>query len=81
MVEFEIVETLAEISSTSSTKKLLTLTSWNRQPAKLDLRTWREVDGSTIPGKGITLTGAEAAIARDALVGYLNREGAADGSK
>ena len=44
-MQYEVEKTIAEISSTGSTAKRLTLTSWNGNPAKLDLRTWR-TDGN-----------------------------------
>lgn len=37
-MQYEVKKTIAEISSTGSTAKRLTLTSWNGNPAKLDLR-------------------------------------------
>lgn len=71
MVKYEIQEVLATISSTNSTTKLLTVTSWNGNPGKLDIRTWRNVDGEQVPGKGTTLTPDEARIVCDALSAYL----------
>lgn len=62
---------LAELSTTSTSAKRLTVTRWNNYPAKLDLRTWRTDDGEPKPGKGITLTDEEAETLRDALTAYL----------
>ena len=53
-------------------EKRLSVISWNKRPAKLDLRAWHEKDGETRPGKGITLTDAEAKDLLDALQVYLN---------
>lgn len=41
-------------------KKEATLTSWNGNPAKIDLRDWNE--DYTKMGKGITLTDEEAEV-------------------
>lgn len=71
MIVFEIEERLAELSSTGGTAKLLTLTSWNNKPAKLDLRTWYTKDGIEQPSKGMTLTDAEARALADAIYLYL----------
>lgn len=71
-MQYEVEKTIAEISSTGSTAKRLTLTSWNRNPAKLDLRIWRtESGGEDKPGKGITLTEDEAAAVAAAISDYL----------
>lgn len=68
---YTIEKQLATIGSTGSAAKRLTVTSWNGNPAKLDLRTWRTVDGAEQPGKGLTLTTTEAAALADALNDYL----------
>ena len=53
-MQYEVKKTIAEISSTGSTAKRLTLTSWNGNPAKLDLRIWRiNGNGDSQPGKGV----------------------------
>lgn len=72
MIEYKTEKQIAEISSTGSTAKRLTLTSWNNAPAKLDLRVWRTAeDGTERPGKGVTLTEAEAQTLAAALQEYL----------
>lgn len=66
---------LAELSSTATSSKRLTLTGWNDKPAKLDLRVWRTDADELKAGKGITLTDAEARTLADALTEYLaNKE-------
>ena len=69
MIEMDIKEELATLDGGD---KKLCLVSWNNRPPKLDLRAWREKDGETRPGKGLTLTEAEAADLVDALQDYLN---------
>ena len=61
MITHKIERTIAEISRTDRGIKRLTLTSWNGNPAKLDLRIWVIDDnGQEKPGRGITLSEAEA---------------------
>lgn len=74
MVTFEIIKELERISETAGTVKQLTLTSWNGNPAKLDLRTWRTEGGKLIPNKGITLTEDEARALTRALTAYFKSE-------
>ena len=71
MVTFTIEREISELSTSGSTSKRLTVTTWNDNPAKLDLRVWRDVGGEQLPGKGITLTDNEAEVLRDALIEYL----------
>lgn len=71
MITHQIEKTLAEIGSTGSTAKRLTLTSWNGNPAKLDLRIWRTDEEPPKPGRGLTLTEEEAQALADALNAYL----------
>lgn len=71
MIEYKIQKTLAEISRTKSGARLLTLTSWNGNPAKLDLRYWTDSEDGPQPRKGITLTDAEAQALANALNDYL----------
>ena len=71
MITFDIERQIADISTTGSSAKRLTVTSWNGNPAKLDLRIWRTDEAEPKPGKGITLTDAEAKILVDALNAYL----------
>lgn len=78
MITYQTERTLAEISSTGSSAKRLTVTSWNGNPAKLDLRIWRTDEAEPKPGKGITLTDAEAQTLLDALQGYLSGAEGAD---
>lgn len=74
MIQYEVKQTLAEISKTGSTAKRLTVTSWNGNPGKLDLRVWRtDADGNQQPGKGVTMTEAEAAAVADAIKEFLEQ--------
>ena len=61
MIEYRTERILTELSSTGSSAKRLTVTSWNGNPAKLDLRIWRTDD-------------AEAQTLLDALNGYFTRK-------
>lgn len=71
MFNYTIEKELAVLSETDSAKKLLTITAWNNYPGKLDLRTWRTVDGKQQPGKGLTITEDEAEKLLEALTAYL----------
>ena len=71
MITHQIEKTIAEIGSTGSTAKRLTLTSWNGNPAKLDLRIWRTDEEPPKPGRGLTMTEEEAQALADALTAYL----------
>lgn len=77
MIEYQTERTLAELSSTGSSAKRLTVTKWGNYPAKLDLRIWRTDEEPAKPGKGITLTDAEAATLAAALNAYLSGQEAA----
>ena len=69
---FHVETILAELASTDTTAKRLTVTSWNGRPPKLDLRTWRTDDGDPQPNRGITLTDEEARELLHALAAYFN---------
>lgn len=71
MVNFEVLEVLTEFASSSADEaKRLTLTSWNGDKPKLDLRRWK-LYPELRPSKGITLTDADAVLLADALERYL----------
>ena len=72
MIEYHTEKTLAELASTDTTEKLLTVTSWNSRPAKLDLRIWKKQDGTKKPSKGVTLTDEEAQELLSALTAYFS---------
>ena len=74
MITYQTETILAELSTTSGgSAKRLTLTSWNNNPAKLDLRVWRTVDGEEQPGRGVTMTTEEASILLTALTDYFGK--------
>lgn len=73
MLVFTIEKHIAEIGSTRNNTKELNLVSWNKAPARLDLRGWRTDDnGEQQPCKGITLSDTEAQALYAALGEYLN---------
>lgn len=71
MFVFNRQKILGELSGTENRKKLLTLTSWNNGPTKLDLRVWIEDGGELKACRGITLTEEEAQLLAEALETYL----------
>ncbi len=64
---FKVEKEFATISAKGGIMKKLTFTSWNGNPAKFDLRIWREQDGQLLPGKGVTLDDSEMTALYDAL--------------
>lgn len=73
MFVFDILEHIAEIGSNRQGYKQLNVVSWNKAPARLDLRSWRtDENGEQQPNKGITLTDAEAQALYSALGEYLH---------
>ena len=75
MFVFDILEHIAEIGSNRQGYKQLNVVSWNKAPARLDLRSWREDEnGDLQPCKGITLTDSEAKALYNALGGYLHEQ-------
>lgn len=74
-VEFELLNDLGTIAKYNSSKKRFTRISWNGNPPKYDIRTWKKQD--TKPGKGITLTEEELRrlkVLIDAEIKYLDEE-------
>ncbi|MCC2864901.1 hypothetical protein LK494_03070 [Anaerovorax odorimutans] len=69
-MKYEIKQRFGILSKNKSGwKKELTLTSWNNNPAKLEIRDWNE--DYTKCGKGLTLTDEEA-VTLKALLNDLN---------
>lgn len=68
MYEFTIEKEIADIGEGG---KALRLVSWGGRPAKLDLRPWRQEGEELKPGKGLTLTEAEARDLAGALQEYF----------
>lgn len=68
---FEIEQVLAKLSETKTSAKMLTLTKWNGNPAKLDIRLWRTDIEPIQPCKGMTLSNSEAEALADAINNYL----------
>lgn len=72
MITHTIERELAVLSESGDNRKLLTVTAWNHNPGKLDLRTWRTDEaGEEKPNKGLTLSDAEARILLEALTEYF----------
>ena len=65
--DYKIVETVAVLSSQGNVSKELNLVSYNGNPAKLDLRIWKRTEQGEKLLKGLTLTGEEARVLKQAL--------------
>lgn len=61
--DFEIQAELGQVG-----EKKVQLVSWAGRPAKIDIRPWRQAEDGLKPGKGITLSEAEAKT----LIGILS---------
>lgn len=64
---YEIVEKIAVLSQSGDTSKELNKVSYNGQPAKYDLRSWRRTDGEEKLLKGLTLNEEEMEALKQAL--------------
>ena len=67
MFEYEIVEHIATLSEGNDRTVEVKMVSWNKRPAKVDIRRWNK--GHTFMGKGIALTDEEAKALLEALKG------------
>ena len=67
--KYEITERIAVLSQSGDTSKELNKVSYNGQPAKYDIRSWRRTDGEEKLLKGLTLTDEEARALKEALNG------------
>lgn len=74
MFDCEILEHIVTFAGGGSNTKELNLVSWNGQPAKYDLRIWRNTAEGRRASKGITLTGQELKALAEAING-LDLEG------
>lgn len=74
MITHEVKEVISVIGENKGYEKRLSLISWNGEPAKLDLRTWKLTgSGDFKPGRGITLSDQEALLLDGALIRYLDK--------
>lgn len=64
---YEITERIAVLSQSGDTSKELNKVSYNGQPAKYDLRSWRRTDGEEKLLKGLTLSEEEMEALKQAL--------------
>jgi len=65
--KYEITERIAVLSQSGDTSKELNKVSYNGQPAKYDLRSWRRTDGEEKLLKGLTLNEEEMEALKQAL--------------
>ena len=69
MIEYEIKQHIVTLSETGTTTKELNLVSWNGNPAKYDIRIWKQTEEGRRASKGITLTGPELSLLAAAIAG------------
>lgn len=65
--EYEIVKHIAVLGETNDRTLEVNLVSWNKRPAKIDIRRWSK--DHTYMGKGVALTEDEAKALYEALKG------------
>ena len=65
--EYEIVKHIATLGETNDRTLEVNLVSWNKRPAKVDIRRWDK--DHTFMGKGVALTEDEAKALLEALKG------------
>ena len=65
--QYEIVEHIATLSESNGTTKELNRISYNGEPPKLDLRSWKQDGQEKKMLKGLTLTETEAEELEKAL--------------
>lgn len=65
--EYEIVKHIATLGETNDRTLEVNLVSWNKRPAKVDIRRWDK--DHTFMGKGVALTEDEAKALYEALKG------------
>ena len=67
MFEYEITDHIATLSESNDRTVEVNMVSWNKRPAKVDIRRWSK--DHAFMGKGITLTDEEAKVLLEALKG------------
>lgn len=65
--EYEIVKHIATLGEANDRTLEVNLVSWNKRPAKIDIRRWDK--DHTFMGKGVALTDEEAKALLEALKG------------
>ena len=65
--KYEITKRIAVLSQSGDTSKELNKVSYNGQPAKYDIRSWRRTDGEEKLLKGLTLSEEEMEALKQAL--------------
>ena len=65
--EYEIVKHIATLGEANDRTLEVNLVSWNKRPAKVDIRRWDK--DHTFMGKGVALTDEEAKALYEALKG------------
>lgn len=65
--EYEIVKHIATLGEANDRTLEVNLVSWNKRPAKVDIRRWDK--DHTFMGKGVALTDEEAKALLEALKG------------
>lgn len=71
-IKYEVVKKIGVLDSDSTMPKELRIISWNGNPEKYDLRSWRtDKDGNEVCGKGLTMGYEELASLYEILKGIF----------
>lgn len=74
-IKYEVVKKIGVLDSDSTMPKELRIISWNGNPEKYDLRSWRtDKDGNEVCGKGVTMDAEELASLYEILKGIFEEE-------
>lgn len=74
-IKYEIKKVLGSLDSDSTMPKELRIISWNGNPEKYDLRSWKtNKDGEEVCGKGITMDTEELASLYEILKGIFETD-------
>ena len=71
-IKYEVIKRIGALDSDSTMPKELRIISWNGNPEKYDLRSWRtDKDGNEVCGKGLTMVYEELASLYEILKGIF----------
>ena len=71
-IKYEVIKKIGTLDSDSTMPKELRIVSWNGNPEKYDLRSWRtDKDGNEVCGKGLNMDYEELASLYEILKGVF----------
>ena len=74
-IKYEVKKVIGTLDSDSTMPKELRIISWNGNPEKYDLRSWKtDKDGNEVCGKGLTMDAEELASLYEILKGVFETD-------